>query len=194
MSVACLSTAPTCLPDWNGINAVATFLAVLIAIVSTGMAVWLPFQIRLRHRSDTTNEILSAAGDAIDLFREANAKLGHGIVSTAKVKELGATSAFTRVALDRLISREELTDGAVFVGAGSIELLIAVEREAEKYRQVPQSQFAPQIISDLAYHVEVQPVILKRAKEVASYAVKRKWPKWQDRFASIAINGLRPLA
>lgn len=191
MSAACFTISSTCVLDWDGINAVATFSATAIALAATGVAVWMPRWTRLRDRSDTTNEIIEATGEAVDLFRDATRRMGNA-TCTRTIKLLGAKASYLRVALDRMISRPELTDGAIAVAAGAIQILIAIEAEAAKYRNVNDSKFAPMIVSDLNYFGEVVPVILERAERVAAYAVKRRWPKWRTRFAQIAKDGLRP--
>jgi len=191
MSAACFIQSPTCVLDWDGINAIATFSAAAIALAATGVAVWLPRWTRLRDRSDTTNEIMGAVGEAIDLFHEANRHMGNS-TSPGAIKVLGAKASYLCTALDRMISRPELTDGAIIVAAGAIQLLGAIEAEAAKYREEKDLRFARMIVSDLTYFVGVVPIILERAQRVAAYAVKRRWPKWRTRFAHIAKEGLRP--
>ncbi len=208
MSIACFSSATDCVLDWDGISAVATSVAIFIALGTAGLAAWIPRWIKRTDRSDTTHEILSSAGKAIDLFRLAESRMGFAAQRLSEVIGYGAKAAYTRVALERLSARAELTDGAIFVAAGAIELLNAVEKEVEKYktseefggtqedwerlRATHNRRFARKILSDLPNFVAVEPIILERAKEVATYAMRRKWPKCQKRFASIAANGLRP--
>ncbi|MGC5796027.1 hypothetical protein [Sphingomonas sp. NFX23] len=208
MSIACFNSATDCVLDWDGISAVATAVAIVIALASAGLAAWIPRWIKRTDRSDTTHEILSSAGKAIDLFRLAESRMGFAVQRMSEVIGYGAKAAYTRVALERLSARAELTDGAIFVAAGAIELLNAVEKEVAKYKTSEEfggtqedwenlsatrdRKFARKILSDLPNFVALEPIILERAKEVATSAMQSKWPKSQERFASIAANGLRP--
>lgn len=208
MPAACFTLSPTCVLDWDGINAVATFSATAVALAATGVAMWMPRWTRLRERSDTTNEIIIAAGEAVDLFRDAIRHIGRGS-STRIIKELGAKASHLHVALDRMSYRPELTDDAIAVAAGAIQILTAIKEESSNYRYHKDSKYTSQVVSteyhernisdldqiyvrDIDYFIEIVPLILEKSQRVAAYAVKRKWPKWRMRFASIEKHGLRP--
>ncbi|WP_313534425.1 hypothetical protein [Sphingomonas sp.] len=190
MPTVCFVQSPTCLLDWDGINAVATFSAAFIALGGTAVAMRMPHRTKLRERSDTSNEILHSAGLAVKLYREAAALIPAGTRSI-DIKTLAATAATLRVALDRMISRLELTDRAIMAGAGAMQLLTAVENAASKYPDPRHPKMGPKVfIPDLFLSDHIVPTVLESAQKVAKYAVKRKWPKWRSRFARIAEVGL----
>ncbi|THK35656.1 hypothetical protein EHS39_23830 [Ensifer sp. MPMI2T] len=173
-------------PDdlWEAIGAVATAIATIVALWA---AVVVPKKERAEDRSEATHEVLRATAEAVKLFDQA-LKL-----STSDQSALGRMAAQARhqsFALDRLLNRTSLSDGAIVTGAGPLQLLEAIARQLETSRPSSQIGFARFVASELSPYEVIVPDVHDRAQRVAKYAVKRKWPGWKRRFNDFANHGL----
>lgn len=175
--------------NWNAVSAVATTLATIVAACAAAIAVLLPQRQRAEDRSEATAEILKSTAHAIAIFEEAS---DHFELATknAKLQSFAAKAEFNHIALDRLLSRPSLTDGAIVTGAAGMKLLMGVMQQERSLKLIDKR---PTIV-EIDDHINpLKPIVdeaRKRAVRVASYAVKRRWPGWKRRFLRVSTEGL----
>ncbi len=113
--------------DWNAVSAVGSILASLVALFVAWLALKAPEWGKRADRREASAEVLSAAEEAIGIYREA---CDLAIVGekwpTEDVVPLRIRAAHLHETLDRLISRPWLTDGMITVGAGAMSILSTI--------------------------------------------------------------------
>lgn len=109
--------------NWDAISAVATAIGTGIALVFSALALWAPAREAERQRRESTLEILRAAEEAFTTFNEAAKVVRIGPWSDAALGKAQARAVHGKAALEQLIQRPSLTDGAIYTGAGAIALL-----------------------------------------------------------------------
>lgn len=174
--------------NWDAVSAIATFFATVTAFFFSLLALRAPGRARSEDRSEFTSEILSATETAINIFHTAK-KISDPRDEAWEL--VAARARHTRVALQILLQRPSLTDGGITTGAGALTLLEAVILQHESNKSPPPSNgFARRVSNELSLATPIVDQVEKRAKEVADYACKRKYPKWKKRFRGIRDNGL----
>lgn len=175
---------------WSGLSAIAAAFAAAVSAFAVIQAVYLPDRERAKDRSEATHEIMEASAKAVSLFNQAlwiSKREGNRL----EFGELSPRASHLHVALDRLLNRPSLSDGAIITGAGAMQLMDAVIKQEEEYSKARYEFLSRPIIKHMELSEMVVAVTLSRAEVVARYAVNRKWPKWERRFADIASNGLQ---
>lgn len=116
---------------WEALAAIATAAATLVALFAAVSALIAPQLEARRQWEESTEEILYAADDAFEIF-DATRELLETDWKDEDLAKLQARASCGRGALEQLVRRPSLTDGAVFTGAGAIallEIVLAVEHK-----------------------------------------------------------------
>lgn len=175
---------------WNGVSAVSTAGAMFASLYAIYLAIVAPSRERAKDRSESTHEILRATAEAIDLFEKAKAvRLSSNDLPV--LAKLAGQAGHQGVALDRLLNRSSLSDGAIITGAGALQLTTAIIKQYDTYKAATLNGSERPASDELAPLDSMVRNIEDRAQRVADYAVKRRWPKWRQRFLDTAENGLR---
>lgn len=173
--------------NWDAVGAISTALATIVALIASSFAVYAPVRERAKDRSESTYEVLCAAKEALELFEQASTIIRS---DQSSIAEIGARAGHLRVAIDRLLNRNSLSDGAIVTGAGAIQLMDAIRVQCEESNRPTSSGLARRAPNLLAPYASVSSLVRERGKRVARYAVKRKWPRWRQRYVVMARDGL----
>lgn len=150
-------------------------------------AIRAPAEKEAQDRSDATMEILRATRDAILILGETKGlRSGDGDARTfIKYRAFQLRSAFAY-----LLSKPNLTDGAIVVGAGACAILKAIEDHFEKYK-TGESAMAVYIAgTSLDAAQSHADLVSERAIRVAQHAFNERWPGHIAQFKPIADHGL----
>jgi hypothetical protein len=112
--------------NWEALNAIGTFLAVVVALGASWSAIRIPERTRENDRRDATAEVLKAATDSISIYRDAAELVSKNTWPDEEVTALRIRSHHQYQTLERLISRPALTGGGVAVGAGAMSIVATI--------------------------------------------------------------------
>ena len=176
---------------WEIVTAIGTAAATMVAALSAYLAVKMPSRIRLVERSERTYEILEATREILVIFVAARKATQTG--SADEIARLAVRARYLVGALDRLVARDSLTDGAIITALGAKTIGEAIEDE-ERRRKRPNANvaFARFHKSKLGDYDLAAEETRERAQKVAKHAVKRKWPEHKKRFSGFAKDGAFP--
>jgi hypothetical protein len=107
-----------------------------------------------------------------------------------EIGKLCAKAVAQKTALERLISRPELTDGSIVTGAAAMSLLEGVECVWEVCFSGSGLNLTSRAQEEIDYARSMVDVIQDRAKRVAKYAIRQGWPRARHRFQTISDMGL----
>lgn len=117
--------------DWNAVSALGSILASFVALFVAWLALKAPEWGKRADRREASAEVLSAAEEALGLYKEAHQM---AVVDekwpSEKVIPLRIRASHLHETLDRLISRPWLTDGVIAVGAGAMSILSTIKSTA----------------------------------------------------------------
>lgn len=120
--------------NWDAISAIATATGTLGALAFSTLALGAPGREARRQRRESTEEILRATDDALEIFESTRVIVDVGPWDDGALGKLQARAFHGQKALEQLIKRPSLTDGAIYTGAGAISLLesiLAIKHQKE---------------------------------------------------------------
>jgi hypothetical protein len=124
--------------DWSAVGAVGTLLASGIALLASWLALKAPEWNKSADRSESTNEVIKATEEALELYAQARQMVAaNGNWASPTVITLRTRADHVYQTLDRLVGRPSLTDGAIAVGAGGMSIMAILRRldTTEEIRQ-----------------------------------------------------------
>lgn len=169
--------------DWDAVSAVGTLLASAIALLASWLALKAPEWNKQADRRESTHEVLRATAEAITLFNEAKALANVDTWPAKPVTSVRIRAAHLHEAMDRLISRPSLSDGAITIGAGAMTILVILsalkttEELQEKFlidglshNMLPDITELPAAKRTLGVTQEVVNIVQERMQRVKRYA------------------------
>lgn len=175
--------------DWNAVSALATTAATVAALYTSHVALTAPERQREEERSEATIEVLCASQEAVRLFQRAKAE--NKFAKQAEFSKCALLATHQRDALNRLINRTVLTDGAIITGVAAMSLMDAIVNQENIRRELfSKPNFAVRMSDWITSACAVEAIVLDRGQRTASYASRKRWPHWEERFKRISEEGL----
>jgi hypothetical protein len=168
---------------WSAAAAVIALVAVLVGIIA-------PMQTKRRAWSGATAEVLRATEDSLSLFRQACDTFPNACYCDLSVSEIGARAAQFRVALDRLLNRAELSDGAIVTGAGAMQLMDAILEGKQENFAGPANTSVRRAVAALEPARAVVALVEERAGKVARNAIRHWFVGATNKFGRYVHLGL----
>jgi len=119
--------------NWDAVGAMATVFATAVALIFSWLALRAPMREGQRQRRESTLEVLRATEAALASFAELEQMVTEPGWDDRKLARQQVKADHGKRALEHLIQRPSLTDGAIFTAAGAIailDLVLSVESEA----------------------------------------------------------------
>lgn len=119
--------------NWTALGTLATMFATASALYFSWQALRAPLREAKRQRRESTLEVLRATRETQGLFHDARELVEASEWNDVSIGKLQAKAGLNRRALEQLIQRPSLTDGAIFTAAGAVELLeliLSIELES----------------------------------------------------------------
>jgi hypothetical protein len=119
--------------NWDAISAIATAIATFFALGFSYLALTAPERESRRQRRESTLEILRSTDLAFEILGDAEDLVEGPRWDDRELGKLQAKADHGKRALEQLIQRPSLTDGAIFTGAGAIalmDLILGIEPQA----------------------------------------------------------------
>jgi hypothetical protein len=114
--------------DWEAVSAVGTLLASLIALFASWLAVKAPEWSKHADWKNSTGEVLKATQGALLIYNEARALTSNNnVLQSENVKRLRIRADHLKSALEVLLTRPSLSDGAIVLGSGCVSFLAALQ-------------------------------------------------------------------
>lgn len=158
--------------DWNAIAAVATAIATAVALWSSWNAIRLPEKERARERRAATREVLRGARGAIVLFRVALKVYGGQTWKSVIARRLRAKALHLHATIDRLLTKPNLSDGAISTGIGAMQILKEVEEASDIFFERDGIDFGTRAQAHLEPIVPLVKLVRLRYKKVKAYSDK----------------------
>ena len=113
--------------NWEAVSAISTAVATIVALAASWLALKSPQWDRERDRLSTAREILRASREAILVFYGLQRLFSLGSRDESVIRTIRIRCDHIFFTLDRLLSRPNLSDGIIAVGAGAMSILQAIK-------------------------------------------------------------------
>ena len=150
--------------DWLGLVG-----AMLGTMMASGGAVAIDRQKVANERRSSIREVLRAAVECVSLFDIAKSRFKHLTWKSDEAAIIGAEADQLSATLDRLLSRPQLTDGAINVGSGAMRLMQSIRRAANIFQEANGLDFGDRAFDVLIESVTLVEIVAVRAETVRVY-------------------------